>query len=107
MPMIQGGNQPLVIQFDAAVDTLPQLVVSLWHDANCQPLKVWYKADMSIDDDTAVCPISEAETAKLPPQRLIIEAKGLDENGNTVFWDQYPIETLHRRDRVIKLTQAG
>ena len=108
--IIQGSNNPLVIQFDADVSTIPTMVVSLWSDMPgyaVRPVKMWENADMTIDGDTAVCPITEAETKALPTSALVLEAKGLDGDGNTVFWDQYKIDLLKRRDRIITLTQTG
>lgn len=108
--IILGSNNPLVIQFDADVSGLPTLVVSLWWNVQGHmnsPLHVWERADMSINEDTAVCEITEAETSALPTANLVLEAKGLDSNGNTVFWDAYPVDVLNRRDKVIHLTQTG
>lgn len=108
--LIQGSNNPLVIQFDAAVDALPRLVVTLWSDipGNAgKPLKKWEAEDMTISGDTAICAIGELETKEYFGDTLVLEAKGLDGNGNTIFWDEYSIDLKRRRDRVITLTQAG
>lgn len=106
--IIQGSNCPLVIQFDAQIDSMPALVVTLWPDTGCSraPLKTWYLDDMTVSGDTAVCPLTEKETAGFPDFQQVIEAKGLDENGNTIFWDEYKIELKRRRDRIITLTQT-
>ena len=106
--IIQGSNNPLVIQFDTSVSDMPKLVVTLWNDEAgypYKPLKSWDETQMTIDDDTVVCPLDEAETKEYPNGRLIIEAKGLDSDMNTIFWDQYPLKVKERRDRIIKLTQ--
>lgn len=108
--IIQGSNNPLVIQFDAVVDSIPVLVVTLWSDAYShvgRPLKKWEREDMTISGDTAVCPITEEETQAFPRGVIVLEAKGLDGNGNTVFWDEYPVDVKLRRDRIIRLTQSG
>ena len=108
--IIQGSNNPLVIKFDADISTIPRLVVTLWSDMPGyagQPVKLWELEDMTINSDTAVCPITEAETKALPTSALVLEAKGLDGDGNTVFWDQYKIDLLRRRDKIITLTQTG
>jgi len=107
--IIQGSNNPLVIQFDTDVDTMPVLVVTLWSEGSgCQAklLKQWNVGDMDIIGDTAICPITERLTKSLPKGDLVIEAKGLDDQGNTIFWDQYKTDVLLRRDRVITLIQA-
>lgn len=107
--IIQGSNNPLVIQFDASVASIPALVVTLWSDSpgrGSQMVKKWELGDMTIDDDTAVCPITEAETKAFPSSQLILEAKGLDGDENTIFWDQYPLDVKRRRDKIIQLTQT-
>lgn len=107
--ILQGSNNPLVLQFDASVEGLPKLVVTLWSDRlsqSCRPLMKWEKADMSISGDTAVCPLSEQETASLPQATIILEAKGLDGEDNTIFWEECKIDVMRRRDKVIRLTQV-
>lgn len=107
--IIQGSNNPLVIQFDTSIADMPVLVVTLWSDTAMYPTKMikrWNTEDMTIEDDTAICPITEQETQHIPNGTLILEAKGLDENGNTIFWDQYPLDVKTRRDRKIMLSQS-
>lgn len=108
--IIQGSNNPIVIKFDTDVSTIPRLIVSLWCDMpgfQNKPVKIWQNTDMTIDGDIAVCPITEAETRILPTSVLVLEAKGLDGEGNTIFWGQYKIDILHRRDKIISLMQTG
>lgn len=107
--IIQGSNNPIVIQFDTDVDTLPALVITLWSDRAGYPtkmLKSWNNGDMDINGDTAVCQITEKETKSLPDGDLVFEAKGLDEYGNTIFWDQYKTDVKTRRDKIIMLSQT-
>ena len=106
--IIQGSNNPLVIQFDTDVDNMPVLVVTLWSETGCpaKMIKRWDVSDMEIVGNVAICPISERLTKSLPKGDLVIEAKGLDGEGNTIFWDQYKTDVLVRRDRVIMLTQS-
>lgn len=108
--IIQGSNNPLVIQFDADISTIPRLVVTLWSDLPghiAAPELKWENGDMLIDGDTAVCPITEEQTRSLPASTLVLEAKGLDGEGNTIFWDEYRVDIKKRRDKVIHLTQGG
>ncbi len=108
--IIQGSNNPLVIKFDTEVAGIPVLVITLWCDLQAyagQPLKTWARQDMAVSGDTAVCPITENETKAFPKTRLMLEAKGLDGDGNTIFWDEYPVDVKNRRDKVITLTQMG
>lgn len=107
--IIQGSNNPLIIQFDAEIENIPTLVVTLWKDKagyTSELIKRWEAEDMTIEGDTAVCELTEDETRKFPASGLVIEAKGLDENGNTIFWDQYAVDIGQRRDRVIMLTRT-
>ena len=109
--IIQGSNNPLVIQFDISVADMPALTVTLWVDKEnkceqySEKIKQWNKSDMTIQDDTIICPITEEETKNISARYLILEAKGLDSNDNTIFWDQYKLYVKARRDRVISLTQ--
>ncbi len=109
--IIQGSNNPLVIQFDADISGIPTLVVTLWCDlpggTGTKLVKQWSQDDMAVNGDTVLCQITEAETKALPANPLVIEAKGLDANGNTVFWDAYTVDVKHRRDKAILLTQTG
>ena len=105
--VIQGSNNPLVIQFDKQVDNLPQLVITLWYDRSStmsKMIKKWEKDDMMVTGDTAVCSIDEIETSKLPAPALVLEAKGLDAYGNTIFWDEYKLDVKQRRDKIIMLS---
>lgn len=106
--IIQGSNNPIVIQFDTSVADIPVLIVSLWGGSaahTSKPLKKWEKADMVVDDDTVACEITERETAAFSGT-LTLEAKGLDGNGNTIFWDSQLISVKQRRDNVIMMTQG-
>lgn len=107
--IVQGSNNPLVLTFDQSVDDIPSLSVTLWSAAGHGngPIKAWATADMMINGDTVVCPLTESETANLVPAKMILEAKGLDSEGNTIFWTEYPIDLCKRRDRIISLTQEG
>jgi hypothetical protein len=108
--LIQGANNPLVIQFDDSVDDMPTLVVTLWCDAinkGAAPVKTWTRQDMMISGDTAVCDLTEEETAALPTAQYVVEVKGLDPDGNTIFWDECKIDMKRRRDKIIRLGQEG
>lgn len=109
--IIQGSNNPLVIEFTESVADLPALVITLWRDkTGAEPtlVKAWAKneVDISGDGKTVVCTISDTETACLCPVPHVIEAKGLDGDGNTIFWAAYKIDILTRRDKAIHLERA-
>lgn len=101
--LIQGSNNPLVIQFDQSVTGCPKLVVSLW-GASGDALKTWTLEDMTVDDDTVICPLTEEETAAIGGAKVTLEAKGLDDEDNTIFWDAVDVYVKGRRDKVIRLT---
>lgn len=108
--IIQGSNNPLVIKFSTSVEDLPQLVVSLWEEkvkGKGSLLKTWRKEDMTLNNDTAICPVTEQLTQSLPSGNLVVLAKGLDDNGETIFWDEYRLPVKERLDRTIALTQTG
>ena len=105
--IIQGANNPITIQFDASVADLPALVVTMWHDKQTAPVKTWTLEDMTVSEDTAVCPITEEDTRALPPGYVVIAVKGLDANGETVFWDEARVDILSRRDKAVTLTRTG
>ena len=107
--IIQGSNNPLIIKFNTPVADLPQLVVSLWDRVKNNEgrlLKLWRKDDMEVRNDTAYCPLLEEETVKFPGTSVVLEAKGMDDNDETIFWDQYRLAVKDRLDKVITLTQS-
>lgn len=107
--IVQGSNNPLILTFDVSVANIPTLLVTLWskNGRATRPIKAWTRDDMMINGATVVCPITERETANLVTENIMLEAKGVDSEGNTIFWTEYPIELHHRRDRIIPLTQEG
>ena len=104
--IVQGSNVPLTIVFDQAVSGM-ELVVTLWglNGRTDTMIKRWNAEDMTIAEDTVICPLTEAETAALPSGTLAVEAKGLN-GGETVFWAAAEVDVLRRRDRVIRLTEV-
>jgi hypothetical protein len=103
--IVQGSNAPLTIVFDKPVSGM-ELVVTLWGlDARQSDtlIRRWNTEDMTIANNTVICPRTEAETAKLPNGTLTVEAKGLS-GGETVFWAAAKVDVLFRRDRVVRLT---
>lgn len=107
--IVQGSNNPLVLTFDTSVENVPILSITLWNAAKWKSklLKAWTRSDVIINGDTVVCPLTESETANLSAESLVLEVKGLDDEGNTIFWAEYQLDLLSRRDKVITLTQGG
>lgn len=100
--LIQGTNSPLVIQFDQDVSTMAKLVITLW-SLTGEKIREWDMDELTIEDDTAICPLTEAETKTYPNTIVTIEAKGIDSDGDMVFWDQMDVKMVKRRDKVISL----
>ena len=101
--IIQGTNLPLVVTFDADVSETAALVITLWR-RNGTELKRWTKNDMQITEDTVELPLTEEETAAFPEGYNTLEAKGLDEYGQTIFWEAMPLLVEGRRDKGISIT---
>ena len=106
--IVQGSNNPLTIRFDRPIDDIPVLVVTLWSDKTSRsaPIKMWTNDTMIISSDTVVCQISESETASFPYGSIVLEAKGLNGDNETVFWDSVNIDIKQRRDKVVKMTEV-
>lgn len=101
--IIQGTNIPLTITFDADLADIADIVVTMWRRKGVE-LKRWTKADMSIEGDTAILPITEEESASWPEGYNTLSVKGLDENGQTVFWEEAPILVEGRNDKSVRIT---
>ena len=103
----QGSNNPLVITFDEDVE-VSSIVISLWDrkSGTDEPLKVWTEEDVTIEEENVICPLSEEETAGFPAGKLLLEIKGLDEDGNTLFWQEITVRILHRYDKGIPLSES-
>lgn len=100
--IIQGTNAPIVIEFDQAIDQMSELVISVWAVGGAL-VKMWEKDEIGIEGAIATCPLTEEETKAFPNTVVTIEAKGIDESGEMVFWDQMDVKVLKRRDKVISL----
>ena len=104
--IIQGSNNPLTIEFSEDVSALPELVVTVWSDLpkyHGTALKTWTKSMITVNGDTALCPWTERETSSLPAGKVVVEVKGMDGSGNTVFWDSYLVDVVMRRDKGVYL----
>ncbi len=100
--IIQGTNIPLVVTFDADVSEIPALLITLWHRGT--ELKRWIKTDVDINVDKVTLPLTEEETAAFPEGYATLMAKGLDEYGLTVFWEEMPVLVEARKDKGISIT---
>ena len=103
--LIQGANNPLVIQFDDSVEDLDALVITLWRETKL--IKQWNKNEMLIDGDTVVCPLTEEETDRIISTPHNLEIKGVDENGYTIFYEKQELPVLYRNDKAIVLAEQS
>ena len=101
--IIQGSNNPITLTFDSDLADIPTLVATLWAGAGTM-LKRWDKTDMTIDGETAYLPLTEEETAAMHGGSIMLDVKGVDSDGNILFWDEAGIRVLPRRDHSITLT---
>lgn len=103
--IVQGTNVPLAVTFDSDVSEIPTLVATLWLKDGSM-VKQWNKADMQIEGETAYLPLTEEETAAIAPGFIALEIKGLDDAGQTIFWEESMVKVVERRDRSIVLTEG-
>ena len=100
--LIQGTSNPLVIEFDQDVTDFAKLIITAWTVKKVL-LKKWEKADLTIEENTVICPLTEEETKAFPATAITIEAKGLDEDDTPIFWDEICVEMVPRNDKNISL----
>ena len=101
--IIQGSNNPITLTFDADLAEIPTIVATLWLGQG-NMLKRWDKNDMGIEGNTATLPLTEEETAALSGGNIALDVKGVDADGNIIFWDEAYMRVLPRRDSGISLT---
>lgn len=100
--IIQGSNKPITLTFEEDISAIPIIVATLWAGYG-NMIKRWDKTDMTIEEDTAELPLTEAETAEMNGGSIALDVKGLDDIGNIIFWEEVPIMVLPRRDRSITM----
>ena len=104
--IVQGTNAPLELQFDRDLSDMDKLVVTLW-SLSGDLVKAWDEDELTIEEDTVLCPLTESETATFPNSWVVVEAKGLDAEGATIFWDEIEVQIVKRNDRIIALIGTG
>lgn len=108
--IVQGSNNPIVLTFDSNVSDCDDLVVTCWDktkSASGVMLKIWHKGDMQISGNMAVLPITQEDTRRFPDEEVVFAVKGLDADGETIFWDEKKVDILARSDKGIALTRSG
>ena len=101
--IIQGSNNPITLTFDSDLADIPTLVATLWAGYG-NMLKRWDKADMGIDSETVTLPLTEEDTAAMSGGSIMLDVKGVDSDGNIIFWDEAGLRVLPGRDHSITLT---
>lgn len=81
---------------------MAKLVISLW-SLTGELVREWDLDEITVQEDTAICPLTEDETKAFPNTIVTIEAKGIDSDGDMVFWDQMDVKIVKRRDKAISL----
>ena len=104
--LIQGTNMPIKVVFDESVASMQSIVATLWNPQGKQ-LKRWNTEDIDIQGDTIYLPLVEDETATYAKGKVILEIKGLDENGKTLFWQEVKITVKDRKDKIINLEEGS
>lgn len=101
--LIQGTNTPITLTFDIDVtSTMQSLVATLWTRSG-ELLKRWEMSDMTINGTTVTLPLNEDETKWFPDGVLKMEIKGLNQGGQTIFWEEEEVLVKLRKDRGIDL----
>jgi len=93
--IIQGSNEPIIVDWtDINLEPTDTLSISLRNEI--EELKHWAYADCTIEtaDKRILAPIDEEESIQWEPCRCVIEAKWLDDDGNTIF--------CRARDRIVR-----
>lgn len=103
--IVQGTNVPLAVTFDEDVSDIPTLVATLWLKDGTL-IKQWEKSDMEIDGETVYLPLDESETVNIAPGFVSLAIKGLNDDNQTIFWEETMVKVEARRDRTITLTEG-
>lgn len=110
--IVQGTNSPIKVVFDSSVSTMQKIVATLWSAKGGTELKRWDTEDITIgtteqEGDTIYLPLLEDETKDYPKGKVVLEIKGLNEGGTTVFWQEVKIAVKERRDKIVDLDEGA
>ena len=91
MKIIQGSNNPIVVNFDRDISQCSKVEVGLYHPKphTEQTLKEWHKDDITFYENEAYIelPLTQKETMAFPIGRVSLEIKALDTDGQVVTFD--------------------
>lgn len=98
--IIQGGNTPIVIQFNEDMSGVAKFHAALYAGNADSPnvIKTWNKANAVFDGAEVSLPISEAQSAAMPSGTAMLDVKW-SENGNIVFAETMKVVILARGDK--------
>lgn len=96
--IIQGTNKPIVLVFSEKID-FASLEVSL-NDFQ-KELKHWSLIDIILEDNLAVCGLSQSETVLFPTGKATLEVKWKAEDGIVENADVFPFCIVNRDDKTI------
>lgn len=101
----QGGNSPIILTFDADMQTILDISVGLYHGST--ELKRWNKSSVRIEGTMVICPMTQDETAKFTSGQASLEVKVLGVNGEIILYEVVAEEVVRRNDKVIKMGVSG
>lgn len=99
--IIQGANEPIVINFNMDISSFTEIHIALVNKKSKKVLKHWSKADVVIDGELCICPLTQQDTIQMPTGDCFVEVKWLDEKGSTVFAKPLEDRILNRSDKDI------
>lgn len=80
--IIQGTNEPIIIQFDGDTSAITDISIALYHRDNL--LKKWTMSNLTIDGDVVIAPMTQEESMGFIPGDAHLEVKWI-EDGVTQF----------------------
>lgn len=100
MHIIQGSNLPVIVEFDSNVSNLVDIHVAIFNTSS-ETVKHWNKEDIVIDDNLAVCPLTQEETLSFVPGQCTLEVKWMEIDGYVYLSSIIPLTILPRNDKHI------
>lgn len=92
--IIQGGNSPITLEFDAPVDAV-KFEASLY---GFKEFKHWSISEVTIDGATVTLPLTEAETLNFSSGKCALSVKLLDSDDAIIFYAEEPAKVIYKAD---------
>ena len=102
--IIQGQNEPIIVELTQTIS--PTKLHALLYDRSGKKLKHWELADVTINENMVILPISESESVQWPACKANFEMKWLNTDGIIDFVPVQHIDIEARQDRDL-LTGGG